>query len=102
MVHRFTQEHIDQWRQDGFVIIPRFFTPTEIAPVLDDYESLYQDLAPGPDEARELNLREDGELGTLIGIKEVFQNIDSLPYAASPKTNLISIHPELIAFARDF
>lgn len=100
MVHRFTQEHIDQWRQDGFVIIPRFFTPTEIAPVLDDYETLYQDLAPGPDEARELNLREDGELGTLKGIKEVFQNIDSLPYAASPETNLISIHPELIAFAR--
>tara|TARA_E500000331_G_scaffold301456_2_gene302882 strand:- start:2920 stop:3834 length:915 start_codon:yes stop_codon:yes gene_type:complete len=97
MGHRFTPKHIDQWREDGFVIIPDFFKSEEIAPVLKDYEMLYQDRAPAKKGARALNFKEEGAIGAVKG--DQFQNIDSLPYAASPAINLISLHPELIAFA---
>jgi len=32
---RHQPHHLDQWQQDGFVIIEDFFTPDEIAPLFE-------------------------------------------------------------------
>ncbi len=93
---RFTNDHVEQWRRDGFVLLPNFMTSDEIAPVLDDFAALYGERRKGAGEA--LNVKKPGEIGA--SHRKQFTNIDILPYAASPAINLISLHPALIAFAR--
>ncbi|MDG1114802.1 MAG: phytanoyl-CoA dioxygenase family protein [Pseudomonadales bacterium] len=95
---RHQTHHIEQWQQDGFVIIEDFFTPDEIAPLFDDFENLYDHLAPERAAAVTLNKKETGVLGKFH--PKQFQNIESLPYAGSIDLNLISLHPALIAFAK--
>ena len=95
---RFTDDHIKQWREDGFVLIPDFFTEEEIAPVRADFDLLYQDRAKGEGVGAVLNVKAEGALGA--SHPKQFKNIDSLPYNASSAINLISLHPALIAFAR--
>ena len=68
MEHRFTQEHIDRWRKEGFAIIPRFFKPDEIAPILDDFELLYQDRAPAKEDATERIVKEEHAIGSSDGV----------------------------------
>ncbi len=89
---RFSADHVREWRESGFVRIEGFFRPDEIDPVVADYERLYggrrTDQAP---ENAELNGRFN---------EFQFRNIDTLPYAASAATNLISLHPAVIDFAR--
>jgi hypothetical protein len=95
---RHQPHHLEQWRQDGFVIIEDFFTPEEIAPLFADFEMLYAHLAPNQAEAVALNKKEAGGLGKFH--PKQFQNIDSLPYEGSIDLNLISLHPALIALAK--
>ena len=95
---RHQPHHLEQWQQDGFVIIEDFFTPDEIGPLVDDFETLYGHLAPEQAEAVALNKKEAGILGKIH--PKQFQNIDSMPYEASIALNLISMHPALIAFAK--
>ena len=95
---RHQPHHLEQWRQDGFVIIEDFFTPDEIAPLFADFEMLYAHLAPNQAEAVALNKKEAGGLGKFH--PKQFQNIDSLPYEGSIDLNLISLHPALIALAK--
>lgn len=95
---RFTDDHIKQWREDGFVLIPDFFTEEEIAPVRADFDLLYQDRGKGEGVGAVLNVKAEGALGAIH--PKQFKNIDSLPYNASSAINLISLHPALIAFAR--
>lgn len=89
---RFSEAHVNQWRESGFVLIEQFFRADEIAPIVDDYDRLYGDkraeLAPtDPEMAGAFN-------------KYQFRNIHILPYDASLATNLISMHPALIEFAK--
>lgn len=95
---RFTQNDVDQWREDGFCIIENFFTKEEYQPVLADYEEIYRDVALSADQAsvRVLQKGDDFDLNRATQ----FKNIHSLPYKASVEMNLISFHPQLIAFAR--
>jgi hypothetical protein len=95
---RHQPHHLEQWQQDGFVIIEDFFTPDEIAPLFEDFEALYDHLAPAQSAAVALNKKQAGVLGKVH--PKQFQNIDSLPYEASIDLNLISMHPGLIAFAK--
>jgi len=95
---RFSDDHVRQWREDGFVLIPDFFTADEIAPVLADFEVLYHDRGKGEGVGKELNVKAAGALDA--SHPKQFMNIDSLPYNASSAINLISLHPALIGFAR--
>ncbi len=72
--------------------IEGFFGPDEIAPVVADYERLYggRKTEQAPDKAQRQARFNEFQ----------FKNIDTLPYAASAATNLISLHPALIDFAR--
>lgn len=83
------------WRRDGGVVLDRFFTADEIAPVRDDCDTLFL--------ARRRN--QDALVKTPQGAVGVFdpaqfKNMDHLPFAASPAINLIGLNPRLIAFAK--
>jgi ectoine hydroxylase-related dioxygenase (phytanoyl-CoA dioxygenase family) len=93
---RFSAEHVEQWREEGFVVIERFFSTDEYQPVLQDFESLYPGKGEGAGSARQLKNMQDSSSNRALQ----FQNIHVLPYDASPAINLIALHPELIAFAR--
>ena len=47
----FTQQHVDDWRKDGFCVVPDFFTPEEIEPLLKDFEVLYEEAAQPADQS---------------------------------------------------
>ena len=93
---RFKGEHINQWREDGFVLIPDFFEKDEISPVLRDFATLYKDRGRG--DGTVLNVKKEGVIGASHA--KQFLNFDALPYKASSAINLISLHPALIHFAR--
>jgi ectoine hydroxylase-related dioxygenase (phytanoyl-CoA dioxygenase family) len=86
---RFSAQHVEQWREEGFVVIERFFDKDEYEPVLSDLEHLYHDGNRGGSAHQQKDNR-----------ALQFQNIHVLPYEASRAINLISLHPELIDFAR--
>ena len=93
---RFEQSHVDEWRETGFTIVPDFFAATEIEPILQDFESLYGER--GPSDGNALDFKKPGEIGAVS--RKQFLNFDQLPYPASPAINLISLHPQVIAFAK--
>lgn len=95
---RFTQEHVDQWREDGFCIIENFFTEEEYGPVLADYEEIYKEVAQPSEKSTVKILQEDDDV--MINRMTQFKNIHNLPYNGSVEMNLISLHPEMIALAR--
>ncbi len=97
MQSRFSNADVEAWRDDGFVLIENFFSADEIAPICVDYEQLYGKVASKGDGTALVD-KEDGSFGA--STPEQFKNIDMLPYAAGPATNLLSLHPQLIAFAR--
>jgi hypothetical protein len=37
---RFSPEHVEQWHEDGFVVIEHFFSQEEYEPVFEDFEHL--------------------------------------------------------------
>lgn len=95
---RFTSEQVEQWHEDGFVVIENFFDAQEIAPVLLDFEHLYQHAGQGAavGSAKILRPGDDAESNRALQ----FKNIHSLPYPGSSAINMISLHPQLIAFAK--
>ena len=95
---RFNEDHVRQWREEGFVLIEDFFTPKEYGPVLEDFETMYADCAQGEDIGSALVSKEEGSIGSSHPAQ--FKNIDTLPYMGSQAINMISLHPALIAFSR--
>jgi len=95
---RHSVSHVQEWRKEGFTLIPNFFSTEEILPIIEDFQQLYQDRGKGAEVGRPLNKKEDGAIGA--GHPKQFMNIDSLPYNASSAINLISLHPALISFAK--
>jgi len=95
---RFSAEHVERWREEGFVVMERFFDASEYEPVLHDFESLYRDAgkSDGVGSARQRN---EGDAAPSNRALQ-FKNIHVLPYEASSALNLLSLHPALIAFAQ--
>ena len=95
---RHTVSHVEEWRREGFTLIPEFFSTEEILPIIEDFQELYEDRGQGEGVGTPLNKKEEGAIGA--GHPKQFMNIDSLPYNASSAINLISLHPALINFAK--
>jgi len=95
MTDRFNPAQVDQWRRDGGVVIPDFFTPDEIADVAADFVTVF-----GRTEGGQVakNHKKPGEVGRFNDAQ--FTGTGSLPFNCSPSLNLIGLHPQLIAFAR--
>lgn len=94
---RFTDQHVRQWHDEGFVIIERFFEESEYAPVLQDFEALYRDASRGDGKS---TLYQSLQYDDRSSRARQFLNIHVLPYEGSSAINLLSLHPELTAFAR--
>lgn len=93
---KFNEQHIADWREQGFTIIEDFFAPEEIQPVRAEYERIYG--LPGKERQEVLNLKSGDEVGEFRS--EQFKNIDDFPYVGSPELNLLSLHPALIELAK--
>lgn len=94
---RFKAADIKAWRKQGFAIIPDFFSRDEITLVREDYERIYgtQGEGAGRPLIVDESVDEQGEFRSLQ-----FKNIDTLPYEGSVEMNLLSLHPQLIAYAK--
>ena len=90
---RHRDEHLAAWHRDGAVILDRFFSVDEIAPLADDMEALYGDQRPGDADAHR-----DFDQATTY--RTQFANIADMPFPATPALNLLGLHPDLIALAR--
>jgi len=95
---RFSAEHVAQWREEGFVVIERFFDKPEYEPVLQDFEVLYRDAGNGVG-VGSAQPSKDGD-GAHFHKALQFKNIHVFPYEGSSAINLISLHPALLAFTR--
>jgi hypothetical protein len=80
-----TPDHINSWRQDGVIVIEKFFDKDEMEPILRDYQRLYG--------------KTGKEKANLADFSKQFEIIDVLPYSGSLDLNLISLHPSLIKAA---
>ena len=94
---RFTDEHVAQWREDGFCVIDDFFSSEEITPLVADFESLYP---AQPEDAREPVYMDPEADDYAVARRSQFRNIHSLPYDGGIELNMISLHPALIRFAQ--
>lgn len=95
----FTEQHVEDWRRDGFCVVPDFFSADEIAPLLADFESLYAEVAQPAGESDPVYTDRTAE-DYLQARRSQFLNIHTMPYEAGIEMNLISMHPRLIEFAR--
>jgi hypothetical protein len=95
MKHRFTEKDLQQWRTDGVVLLPEFFTPDEVAAVAADFALVFPDLE-GSDVA--IDDKSGDEIGAFSQAQ--FKNIANIPFDCSPALNLICVHPELVAMAQ--
>jgi hypothetical protein len=93
---RYTREHVEAWRRDGALVIPDFFTPDEIAAVVADLDQVFG-RGGGADQA--LVRKAAGSAGSFHPSQ--FKTIDTIPFDCSPAMNLIGLHPEMIAYAKD-
>lgn len=95
-MNSFNEQHIADWRDQGFTIIEDFLTPEEYLPVRAEYERIYG--LPGESRREVLSLKEGDSIGEFR--TEQFKNIDELPYNGSAELNLLSLHPKLIELAK--
>jgi ectoine hydroxylase-related dioxygenase (phytanoyl-CoA dioxygenase family) len=95
---RFSAGHIEQWEKEGFVVLENFFSRAEYEPVLRDFEALYENAGKGEGVGAARQAKQGDDPAANRSLQ--FKNIHVLPYEASSALNLISLHPELIAFAK--
>lgn len=89
---RHHDHQIDHWRREGAVVLRDFFTPDELAPVVDDMEAMYGHLRP-------TDAGGHTELEPALARAKQFEHIHDMPFPASPAVNLLGLHPALIATA---
>ena len=95
MTARFTPGHIEQWRREGAVLIPEFFTRDEVAAVRADFETVF---GRTMGEAEGINKKKEGEVGKFHPTQ--FKGVAAIPFECSPALNLIGVHPALMDFAK--
>ena len=95
MNDRFGPQHLEAWRRDGGVSIQNFFTPDEVAAVVEDFYAVFG-RSTGAEDA--MVKKKPGEVGRFNAAQ--FTSIQPVPVDCSPALNLIGVHPALIAFAK--
>ena len=97
MASRFTNAHVEAWREEGAIVVPEFFSGKEIKEVAKDFEVIF----PGKKAAaKALNKKQKGEVGNKLPLQlsgrqmgkttmEQFQNFENIPFDCSSSLNLI-------------
>ena len=95
MTERIKQQQIELWRKEGAVVIPEFFKSEEIDAVVKDFQVIF------PDRQAAATPIDNKEKGAVVKTTlEQFKNFENIPFDCSSSLNLISVHPDLIEFAR--
>ncbi|MDG1826544.1 MAG: phytanoyl-CoA dioxygenase family protein [Henriciella sp.] len=94
---RHTQAQVDEWRNEGAILLDQFLTPDEIKPCFDDMRALYGKRTP--DQMVERKDDHHGQVGTFS--MDQFRNNEDMPFDCSPALNLLGLSPTLIAMAKD-
>ena len=89
--------HLEQWHEQGVVVLPGFFSDGDIAPIYQDFVRLYGTAGKGDGQA--LTVSTDVTTGAFH--PKQFVNMDTLPYHGSVAMNLISLDPRLIRLASE-
>ena len=95
MTERIKEEQIDLWRKEGAVVVPEFFESEEIDAVVKDFQVIFPDRQAA---SLPIDNKEKGDVGKTT--LEQFKNFENIPFDCSSSLNLISVHPDLIEFAR--
>jgi hypothetical protein len=93
---RFSAAQLQEWRNEGGVLLESFFVSEEIAPCRADMEALYGNRRDPRAAARDE--KHDGAIGAFS--RDQFRNFDDMPFDCSPALNLLGLHPALIELAR--
>jgi len=96
---RHSPEDIRLWQHEGFAIMPAFFSREEIEPIFADYEQVYGEPHRNATDGEPNRKTLKTPLGKFNN--DQFRNMDTFPYEGSPELMMLSLHPALIAFARD-
>ena len=96
---RHSPEDIRLWQHEGFAIMPAFFSREEIEPIFADYEQVYGEPHRNATDGESTRKTLKTPLGKFNN--DQFRNMDTFPYEGSPELMMLSLHPALIAFARD-
>ena len=108
METRYNIDHVNTWRQEGAVVIPKFFNQKEITRVVSDFKIIFPESKA---EIQALNKKGKGEVGNKLPLQlsgkkmgkttvEQFRHFENIPFDCSQALNLIAVHPSLIEFAR--
>lgn len=92
---RHSDEQVAQWRSDGAVLLPAFLAEQEVATARADCATLYGTQARRRDAHSAQHRRDPGGFSL-----QQFENVEDFPFNTSPTTNLIGLHPALLALAR--
>ena len=95
---RFTEDQIATWRREGVVLIDNFFSSDEIAPVYNDFVSIYGTKGKTASAGSAPDQKASDKIGKFR--PDQFSNNSDLPMDASVAFNLLPLHPDLIAFAK--
>lgn len=93
---RFSAEHVKTWTDEGAVLIPDFFEPSDIQPVKDEFAALYGDRDPKHGAPVRIDTGEQVGQFNL----DQFTHIDNMPFFHAPHLSMLGLHPALIALAR--
>ena len=81
----------DTWRTDGFVILPGYLSVEDLAPALDQLETMF----PTPD-----GFHDDTDPRRARYVRDEFDGIDGFPFA-STELSLLAVNPRVIQLAED-
>jgi len=93
-----TAAAVEEWRREGCLLLPDFFTAQEMMPLAADFEAVFG----APQEhfkAAQTRPNKDKNVGGGFDPSQ-FKNFKNLPFDCSPALNLLAVHPKLIALAQ--
>ena len=91
---RFSAEDVETWTREGIVLLHDLFTAEECAAVRADFDAVFGRAgAEAP-----LQKKKPGEIGRFNPAQ--FTGVAPVPLDCSPALNLIGVHPQLVAFAK--
>ncbi len=93
---RFSDDHVEQWRSDGAVMIEKFFSAEEVAAVQSDFQAVFRRTEGGE---HALDVKREGEIGHFNQAQ--FATFEAIPLECSPALNLIGVHSDLVSFAKE-
>lgn len=89
---------VEEWRTEGCVLLPGFFSAAEMMPLHADFEAVFGSPEQHFNAAAAAPVIEKNVGGGFDASQ--FKSFKNLPFDSSPALNLLAVHPKLIALAQ--